>query len=161
MKIDEPLFRQTMRLWATGVTIVTSGDDANRHGMTVSSFTSVSVTPPVVCVSINTQARTHQLIASTGNFGVTILAEDQGSLSDCFAGRVADEGDRFYGVDTFKLETGTPLLEGGLAWFDCKVVGKLEFGGNTVFFGEVVAVKSNDSVKPLLYANRAYQSLQK
>lgn len=161
MKIDETQFRQTMRLWATGVTIVTSGDEANRHGMTVSSFTSVSVTPPVVCVSLNSQARTHQIISETGTFGVTILAEEQGPLSDCFAGRVPEEGDRFFGVDTFKLETGAPLLDGGLAWFDCKVIQKVDFGSNTVFFGEVVAVKSNDAVKPLLYANRAYQSLQK
>lgn len=161
MKIDENEFRQTMRLWATGVTVVTSAHAGKSHGMTVSSFTSVSAIPPVVCVSINSQARTHQLISESGSFGVTILEESQGAVSDCFAGRVPEDGDRFSGVPVFTLETGSPLIEGGIAFFDCKVVQKIQFGQNTVFFGEVLALKHLENGNPLLYTNRSYQSLQK
>jgi flavin reductase (DIM6/NTAB) family NADH-FMN oxidoreductase RutF len=161
MTIDEKLFRQVMSNWTTGVTVVTSAHNNSKHGMTVSSFTSVSVNPPVVCVSINQQARTHELIAQSGVFAVTVLEEAQGPISDCFAGRVADEGDRFYGIDTFTMQTGAPLMTGGIAFFDCKVIQKVTFGGNTVFFGEVLAARYSETGKPLLYSNRVYQSLQK
>lgn len=161
MQINENEFRQTMRLWATGVTVVTSMHAGKSHGMTVSSFTSVSANPPVVCVSINNQARTHQLITESACFGVTILEASQGAISDCFAGRVPEDGDRFDGVQVFTLETGSPLIEGGIAFFDCKVIKEIQFGQNTVFFGEVQSLKYLESGNPLLYTNRSYQTLQK
>lgn len=161
MQIDETILRNAMKRWTTGVTVVTSIDKGIIHGMTVSSFTSVSVTPPVVCISVNQLARTHQMIENSGVFGVSILEESQGALSDCFAGRIPEEGDQFSGVETFKLETGAPLLTGGIAFFDCKVINKLKFGNNTVFFGAVVAVQHEETHNPLLYSNRSYQSLQK
>lgn len=159
--IDESSFRQVMRFWTTGVTVVTTAFENDRHGMTVSSFTSVSVVPPVVCVSVNQQARTYHLIERSGVFGVTVLEESQGAISECFAGRVAEDGDRFSGIDTFQMETGSPMIAGGIAFFDCKVVGKSTFGGNTVYFGEVVSARYVDTGNPLLYSNRTYQVLQK
>ena len=161
MPINETLLRETMRYWTTGVTVVTSTFQSEKHGMTVSSFTSVSVTPPIVCISLNTLTKTHRLVEQSGIFAVTVLEEAQGALSDCFAGRVEDEGDRFYGIDTFTLETGAPLLTGGIAFFDCKVIKQVELGQNTVFFGEVISAKYSETGKPLLYSNRSYQSLQK
>lgn len=161
MIIDEKTFRQAMSYWATGVSVVTSNFEGRSHGMTVSSFTSISANPPVVCVSLNQQARTHQLVEQSGVFAVTILEEVQGPISDCFAGRIPEEGDRFFGLDTFILETKSPLITGGIAFFDCKVVGKVTFGQNTVFFGEVVAARVSETGRPLLYSNRAYQSLHK
>jgi flavin reductase (DIM6/NTAB) family NADH-FMN oxidoreductase RutF len=161
MPIDENLFRQTMRFWTTGVTVVTSKFQGFQHGMTVSSFTSVSVDPPVVCVSIHRQTRTYELIEKSRIFGISVLAETQGPISECFAGRVADEGDRFYGIDTFIMETGAPMMLGGLAFFDCRVIQETAFGINTIFFGEVVTARYDDTGKPLLYTNRSYQSLQK
>ncbi len=161
MIVDEKIFRQTMRKWATGITIVSSEYEGSYHGMTVSSFTSVSVIPPIICISINSQVRTHQLIQQSGFFAITILEESQGAISECFAGRVPEEGDRFSGVDTFTLETKAPLITGGLAFFDCKVVQTVSFGQNTVFFGEVLAVKTSDEGRPLLYSNQTYQSLHK
>ncbi len=161
MLVDEKLFRQTMRSWATGITIVSSEYEGNHHGMTVSSFTSVSAIPPVICISLNNQARTHQLIQQSGIFAITILEESQGAISECFAGRVPEEGDRFFGVDTFTLETKAPFITGGIAFFDCKVIQTVNFGQNTVFFGEVLAVKTSDQGRPLLYSNRTYQSLHK
>jgi flavin reductase (DIM6/NTAB) family NADH-FMN oxidoreductase RutF len=161
MSIDESLFRQAMSRWTTGVTIVTSRYQEEQHGLTVSSFTSISVQPPIICVSVNEKARSFHLIEKSGIFGVSILEEKQGAISECFAGRVADEGDRFYGIDTFILETGSPLISNGIAFFDCKVINRMTFSGNSVFFGEVVAAKFRDTGKPLLYTNRTYKSIQK
>ena len=161
MLIDEHSFRETMRNWTTGVTIVTSEFEGDSHGMTVSSFTSVSAIPPVICVSLNNQARTHQLIEKSNKFAVSILEESQGAISECFAGRVSEEGNRFSGLDTFTLETKAPLISGAIAFFDCKVIQKIGFGQNTVFFGEVLALKTIDQGRPLLYSNCTYQSLHK
>jgi flavin reductase (DIM6/NTAB) family NADH-FMN oxidoreductase RutF len=160
MTVDESLFRKAMSRWTTGVTIVTSKYQEEQHGLTVSSFTSISVSPPIVCVSVNEKTRSFQLIDKSGAFAVTILEQAQDAISECFAGRIADEGDRFYGIDTFTLETGAPFVSDGIAFFDCKVIHRMTFSGNSIFFGEVVAAKYRDSGKPLLYTNRTYQSLQ-
>jgi flavin reductase (DIM6/NTAB) family NADH-FMN oxidoreductase RutF len=159
MPIQSDLLRQAMRSWATGVTIVTSRHEAVTHGMTVSSFTSISVEPPRVLISIATNARTHDLIERAGVFGVTILATTQQDLSDRFAGRVPDEMDRLAGLETFTLETGVPLLAGGLANFDCRVVQTYYSGTNTLFIGEVVAARSAEGGDPLLYFSRGYHRL--
>lgn len=162
MTVDQQVFRQAMRLWTTGVTVVTSAQGEEHRGMTVSSFTSVSVEPPVICVSINRQARTHALIQSSGRLGVTILSEAQQELSDCFAGKIDDEnGDRFSNVDTFTLVSEVPFLKGGIAFFDCRVIQKMDIGTNTVFLGEVEALQYNERGEPLLYTNQSYQLLQK
>jgi flavin reductase (DIM6/NTAB) family NADH-FMN oxidoreductase RutF len=160
MTIDDKTFRQTMRFWATGVTVVTTWFEGLQRGLTVSSFTSVSTIPPVVLVSINRFSRTHQLILESGIYAVTILEQSQQPISDKFAGLIPEEEDRFYGLSTFTLATGAPIIAGGVASFDCKVTQTLDIGDNTVFFGEVLAAQYNDKLKPLLYTNRTYKSIK-
>jgi flavin reductase (DIM6/NTAB) family NADH-FMN oxidoreductase RutF len=160
MTIDPTTFRQTMRFWATGVTIAASCDQGVLHGMTVSSFTSISVDPAVVMISLFNTSRTHLYIQRSGIFGITILDKRQKAISEVFAGKVPEDADRFLGLETFTLETCAPLLKGGLAWFDCKVIHSFPVGQNTVFFGEVAACKYDETGKPLLYSNRAYGYLQ-
>jgi len=155
------MMRNAMRYWATGVTIVSSIHDGVRHGMTVSSFASVDVQPPLVLVSLSRQARTHDLVKTSGVFGVTILGEDQHGISDRFAGRVADGSDRFRGLQAFVLSTGAPFLADGLAFFDCKVAAAYEAGGHTLFVGEVVALRTGAVGTPLIYYDRAYHHLSK
>ncbi|HEX7433028.1 MAG TPA: flavin reductase family protein [Anaerolineaceae bacterium] len=176
---DPELLRQVMRHWTTGVTIVTSAVKDNQrellvipgmtvnpgltsiHGMTVNSFTSISLNPPVVHVSLANTTRTHDLVKRSGVFGITILGEDQTAIADRFAGREGDEADRFIGLATFHLVTGSPLIEGGLAYLDCRVRTSLEVGSTTVFFGDVVAVLEQKDNLPLIYFNRLYRGLQK
>ncbi len=159
-KIDSEQLRLAMRQWTTGVTIVTSELNGYRHGMTVSSFTSVSLVPPMLLVSIERIVRTHQLISQSGLFGVSILAERHQMISDRFAGRDTVAEDRFAGLETFTLETGAPLLEDGLANFDCKVVSRHEAGSHTLFIGLVVAVRLGKAGEPLIYYNRQYRQLK-
>jgi flavin reductase (DIM6/NTAB) family NADH-FMN oxidoreductase RutF len=130
-----------------------------QHGMTVSSFTSISLEPPYVLVSLARQARTHGLVLHSGAFSVTILAADQQEISDRFAGRTPDDEDRFAGLPTYTLSTGAPLLAGGLAGLDCRVVASQEVGTTTIFIGEVIALSEPASGDPLLYYNRTYQEL--
>ena len=150
--------RQAMRRWASGVSIVSTLSQGQPYGMTVSAFTSISLDPPYILVSLAREAQTRQAVLEAGFFGVTILAEHQADLSQRFAGQV--EGpERFRGVETFTLVTGAPLLAEGLAYIDCRVAQTLELGTHTLVIGAVQAARQGHTNLPLLYFNRGYHRL--
>jgi flavin reductase (DIM6/NTAB) family NADH-FMN oxidoreductase RutF len=161
MSTKSDLLRKAMRFWATGVTIVTATHEGIQHGMTVSSFTSVSLNPPQVLISLAQDARTHDLITRSHNFGLTILDVSQQELCDRFAGRIPDDMDRLNGLETITLVSGVPLLKQGLAHLDCHVVTTVGSGTHTIFIAAVLSAQSGEDGEPLLYFNRAYQKIQK
>jgi flavin reductase (DIM6/NTAB) family NADH-FMN oxidoreductase RutF len=148
-----------MRAWSSGVTIVTAAHGGSQHGMTVSSFTSVSLEPPLIIISLHTESRTHNLVSAAGAFAVNILGADQRELSERFAGRLESELNRFEGLDADTLATGAPLLKGALANLDCRVRQVIPVGMNTLFLAEVVAVRGDGEGRPLLYHNHRYGAL--
>jgi flavin reductase (DIM6/NTAB) family NADH-FMN oxidoreductase RutF len=151
--------RQSMRRWAAGVAVVCSFDGENRHGMTVNSFTSISLDPPHVCVTMANWTRTFRLVMQSGVFSVTILNDRQQDLADRFAGRTRDSEDRFASVETFSLVTGAPLIAGGLAHIDCRIVHTFSMKSSTLMVGEVLAAQSAPETNPLLYFNRSFHRL--
>lgn len=159
MAIDADKLRTVMRRWASGVSLVTGRHDGEIHGMTVSSFTSLSLEPPLVLVSLERTTKTHRIVAASQHFLVAVLAEDQRSLSDRFAGRVADEQDRFEGVPHWMASSGCPVPEGSLAYLDCKVSGSHDAGTHTVFIGEVQRADILRQAPPLIYFDRDYRNL--
>jgi flavin reductase (DIM6/NTAB) family NADH-FMN oxidoreductase RutF len=146
-----------MRTWSSGVTIVTARSGGDQHGMTVSSFTSVSLDPPLIIISLHTGSHTYRLVKESGAFAVNILSGDQKLLSESFAGSFPDL-DRFEGLQTEVLETGAPIITGSLAGLDCRVTQVLPAGMNTVFLAEVVAVREGAPGQPLVYHDRKYGS---
>jgi flavin reductase (DIM6/NTAB) family NADH-FMN oxidoreductase RutF len=153
------LLRQVMRHWPTGVAVVATQAGGLRHGMTVNSFASVSLEPPVVTVTLANPTRTCALLKQSGILGITVLSEDQGAISDRFAGRIPEEGDRFAGLETFSLSTGAPLLQGGLAYLDCRVRASHPLEHSTLFLLDVVAALPTALSQPLVYFNRQYHKL--
>jgi flavin reductase (DIM6/NTAB) family NADH-FMN oxidoreductase RutF len=158
--VKEEELRQAMRRWTTGVTIVTAESRGIQHGMTVSSFTSVSLDPPTVSISLEQNSRTHELISEAGSFGITFLSSEQQPISERFAGKFSDDMDRFAGLDTWRIISGAPFLVGGLAFLDCQVHSIHQFGSNSLIIGEILAAKSGENRDPLLYYNRQYRRLQ-
>jgi flavin reductase (DIM6/NTAB) family NADH-FMN oxidoreductase RutF len=158
--VDAETMRHAMRKWATGVTIVSSVNNGVRHGMTVSSFLSVSVEPPMILVSLQASSRTHRLVKASGLFGVTILDGTQQAISDRFAGRHTERLDRFRGLETFTLVTGVPFPIGGLAYFDCQVTAEYEISGHTMFVGRVLAIREGVGISPLIYYSRDYHHIE-
>jgi flavin reductase (DIM6/NTAB) family NADH-FMN oxidoreductase RutF len=156
---DPESLRRAMRRWVAGVTVVSSTFNGELHGMTVSSFTSISATPPMILVSLERGSRTHAVVSQSGFFGVTLLASGQDALSDRFAGRTGLESDRFSGLETFSLVSDSPLIPGALAYFDCRVVEAVDAGTSTVFLAEVMAAQSIDDGEPLVYTDRTYRRL--
>lgn len=153
------LLRQSMRHWPTGVSVVTSISGAHRHGMTVNSFASISLEPAVVTVTLSHTTRTFNLVTESGIAGITILGQDQAEISDRFAGRIPEEGDRFAGLETFSLLSGAPLLSGGLAYLDCRVRAAHRLEHSTLFLLDVLAAQPAEDGSPLVYFNRGYHRM--
>lgn len=151
--------RLAMRRWSSGITIVTAQHGSLRHGMTVSSFTSVSLQPPIVLVCIDRTTRTHDLIHNSGQFAACILHGDQQDLSNRFAGRTPGVTDRFEGIEIETSPAGLSVPAGCLVSMDCRLVATHFMGQSTVFMAEVEWVKLGPQGPPLLYYNQDYHHL--
>ena len=161
MTLDPEQLRHAMRAWTTGVAIVTAAHAGQRYGMTVNSFTSISLEPPLISVTMRQLTHTHELVEKSGEFAITILAAHQGSLSDRFAGKIPEITDRFEGVETHKLLIEAPLIKGGMAYLSCRVMNTIPVGENTLFIAEVIAAQREGEGDPLVYHNRVFWKLMK
>jgi flavin reductase (DIM6/NTAB) family NADH-FMN oxidoreductase RutF len=158
--IDPEDLRQAMRNWATGVTIVSARYGEIQHGMTVSSFTSVSLSPPFLLISLEQVTKTHHLVSSSGYFGISLLAAHQKEISDRFAGRHNELSNRFEGIQIFHMVSGTPLISDSLSVFDCKTISSIPSGTHTIFIGEVLAARQLNHGLPLIYFDRDYREIK-
>lgn len=161
MKLDPESLRAAMRAWSAGVTVVTAVYENQKHGMTVNSFTSISLDPAMITISLQKNTRTHEVALKAKAFGLTILSAEQAHLSNVFAGRFKEIEDKFANIKTETLTTGSPLIVGGLSWLDCRIVQTFDAGMNTLFVSEVVAARGTGGGEPLIYHNREYWTLQK
>ncbi len=159
MTIDAQAFRDALRHFPAGVTLVTIRAGDVVHGLTVSAFASVSPEPPLVLVMIDQVHFAHRLLEQPGaTFAVNILADDQRDLSERFAW--TPDGDRFAAGRWASALTGAPVLEDALAWLDCTVHSRHPAGTHTLYIGQVEAsaVPRADG-PPLVYWNRGYRAL--
>jgi len=162
MEVDPQTMRDTLRLWASGVSVVTSVFEGQRVGMTVSAFTSVSLEPPLVLICLQKDTITAELTEKAGIFSVSILGDDQSFLSNRFAGRLdlADGEDRFDGVTTAEAVSGAPILSEAIAWLDCRVHATYKGGTHWVIIGYVLAAGYQEGgVNPLVYFDRSYRAV--
>jgi flavin reductase (DIM6/NTAB) family NADH-FMN oxidoreductase RutF len=141
--------------WPTGVTLVTTLVEGQRYGVTASSFSSVSLDPPLVSVCLARTAFAHDLVRDVGSFGVTILGKDHADLGQRFA-RYEPGVDRFAEREWVTATTGSPLLADALGWLDCRVVHAYDGGDHTIFVGEVLAADTPRTTSPLLYHSRTW-----
>ena len=156
MPIDEAAFKLAMSHFASGVTVVTTEHGGKPFGMTVASFASLSLHPPLVLICIEKSVKTHDAIAAAGKFGVNILSSGQGEISSRFASRVDD---KFSGVDVRRGTLGVPLIGGALTTMECSVYDQLPGGDHTIFIGEVVDARTTEGA-PLLYFRSGYGEMR-
>jgi flavin reductase (DIM6/NTAB) family NADH-FMN oxidoreductase RutF len=161
MTLDPERLRHAMRAWTTGVVIVTSIYEGQQYGMTVNSFTSISLEPPLVAVTLRQLTHTHDLVLKSSMFSVTILTAAQKELSDRFAGKIPNIANRFDGVQTETISLDSPVFKDGMAYFDCRVVKSIPVGENTLFIAEVLDARGEGGGEPLVYHNREYWRLMK
>jgi flavin reductase (DIM6/NTAB) family NADH-FMN oxidoreductase RutF len=150
-------FLRACAQFTTGVAIITVLDpDGAPHGMTVNSFTSVSLEPPLVLVCIDHKAGILEYFVKSESFAINILRETQQSLSMRFA-RPGE--DRFGSVKWYAGDAGMPLIPDALAFLECAVFQRLESGDHTVLIGEVVSATRHEG-RPLLYFSSNYRRLE-
>ena len=159
MTLDSETLRHAMRAWTTGVAVVTAKYDDEQYGMTVNSFNSVSLEPPVISVALKQLTHTHALVLKSGVFAVTILGAEQQELSDRFAGKLPGLTDRFEGVQLDRLSIDAPIIKNGLAFFNCRVMNSTPIGENTLFIAEVIDASGEGEGDPLVYHNRLFWRL--
>jgi flavin reductase (DIM6/NTAB) family NADH-FMN oxidoreductase RutF len=151
--------KQAMRSYPQGVTVVTVMAEDGPVGLTVSSFTSVSLDPPLVLISIAKSSGLYALFRDAGAFAVNFLADDQKTVSDRFAGRTGEKH-RFDGIRFTKGMTGSPVISGSRAVLECKAWQRFEGGDHSILVGEVVVAKTLNSKKPLVYYSQQYTTTE-
>ena len=156
MPIDEARFRQAMGYFPSGVTVVTTEHEGALYGMTVSSFSSLSLRPPLILICIDKQVPTHDVLKQAGQFVVNILDKRQEHLSRRFA---TTFDDKFKGVAWHSGTLGLPVLDRVLAVIECRQHTQFDAGDHTIFVGEVIDA-SVDEGAPLLYYRRGYHELK-
>jgi flavin reductase (DIM6/NTAB) family NADH-FMN oxidoreductase RutF len=157
---DPKAYKELLSHWASGVTVVTTSCDGAPHGLTVSAFCSVSVSPPRVIVCLGNDTDSLPLVTRAGRFAVHVLGRDHAELGTRFAKLVATAGDPFIGLSYGTAHTGCPILRECLAWLDCSVESAIAVGDHTVFVGAVEATGLGQPAgEPVLYYRRAWRVL--
>jgi flavin reductase (DIM6/NTAB) family NADH-FMN oxidoreductase RutF len=149
-------FRRACGRFATGVTIATVLDASGTpHGLTVSSFTSVSLEPPLVLICLGHAVTIIDSFRAASHFGINVLSAAQQDLSDRFARKGHD---RFNGIPWTPGETGVPLLPGVLAAIECAVEQRVTSGDHDILIGRMVRAQVAEG-EPLLYFASRYRAL--
>ena len=154
--MDDQKFRDAMSTFASGVTVIGLRDMEGRfRGITVSAFSSVSMTPPMVLICIARTSACNEELASGIYFGVSILAHDQEPLARHFA---KSSGNKFGDVPFRFGRTSVPLINGATTQLECVVRQRVEAGDHVIVLGEVIAAEVT-STPPLVYAQRNFHRI--
>lgn len=151
--------RQVLGAFATGVAVITTGRAGqNACAMTVNSFTSVSLDPPLVLFCVDRAAFHLNRFLDADDFAVNILTGAQQDLSNRFAQEAVDG---FDDLDTTRLTTGCPVFADALAVLDCEVETRHDAGDHVIVLGRVVALRTPSTEDPLLFYRGAYAGIRR
>jgi flavin reductase len=161
MAIAPEEFRRTIGLFATGVTVVTTVDDGTLHGMTANAFASVSLDPLLVLVCVDRAAGLHERLPRSEQFAVTVLSAGQERESVWFADPGRPTGSAMFAEVAWRPApvSGSPVLDAGLAYVDCRVTAIHEGGDHSIFVGEVVDLGRLRGEQPLIWYAGRYRGL--
>ncbi len=157
---DHRRLRAMLGHFATGVSVVGARHGPFLAGMTANAVASISVDPPLMMASINRRSETHIAVVGSHAFAISVLAAEQQALAECFAQRTtAEKLKRFCDAAWHEAETGSPILEGALAYFDCRLTERHDGGDHAIFLGEIVAAGYREDAAPLLWYGSGYRTL--
>jgi flavin reductase (DIM6/NTAB) family NADH-FMN oxidoreductase RutF len=160
MTLSSTEFRRAMGCFATGVTIITVDLEGEVQGMTANAFASVSLAPPLVLVCVDHSASTHAHLHAKKRFGINILAESQRVISEYYARAVHthERAEEEAGARFERTAHGTPILQGALAYLECRLQTAQDAGDHTIFIAEVedVVVRAG---QPLAFFRGKYRKI--
>ena len=148
-------FKATMRRFPATVTVLTAHLHGTDHGMTATAVTAVSMDPPSLVVCINNTTLLHEMLLNQARFAVNVLGESHAAVSDAFSGKVLPEH-RFDGPGWSRHPEGMMLLDDAHAAVVCRRKAAVPYGTHTMFIGEVVAARVDETSRPLLYEDARY-----
>jgi flavin reductase (DIM6/NTAB) family NADH-FMN oxidoreductase RutF len=153
-------FREAMGRFATGVTVITVDDRGQVRGMTANAFTSVSLDPLLVLVCVDHKAQTHAHLQARKRFGVNVLADEQRAIAEYYANpqRTYEEAEQDAGARFDRTERHTPVLQGAIAYLECRLETAQDAGDHTIFIAQVEEVRVREG-NPLLYFGGNYCKL--
>ena len=158
MAITGDEFKKALQQWASGVAVVaTHSEKFGNQGMTVTAFSSVSMTPPQILVCINESADTGEGIKESERFSVNVLSQLQQDVSNHFAGGLSQQ-ERFETNEWIPGIQGVPLLNDSILSLDCQVIEKVRAGTHWIIIGEVQNAICRPG-EPLLYFRGQYRKL--
>jgi flavin reductase (DIM6/NTAB) family NADH-FMN oxidoreductase RutF len=158
MSTTQAEFRRAMGCFATGVTVLTVDSEGKVEGMTANAFASVSLDPLLVLVCVDQKARTHAHLHARKRFGVNVLSEQQQKISAHYAQAERDPAvaEQAAGARFERTQHGTPMLQGALAYLECRLQSAQDAGDHTIFIAEVDDVVVREG-RPLVYFQSAYR----
>lgn len=159
MTFDSESFRRAMRAWTTGVAIILAAHENESYGMTINSFTSLSIDPPLITVVLKNDTHVFDLVQRSRTFRIHILSAQQRELAENFAGKL-HAAERMNSLTMDSAPNAASPLDFGLASLDCRVVHTYAAGVNTLFVAEVTAAHVRSTEEPLAYHDRGYRELQ-
>ena len=155
--VDTPGLRQALGRFATGVAVIaTRTPEGKLEGLTANSFAAVSLDPPLVLWSLRRDAASLPAFERSGAFSVNVLSAGQIALSRHFA---TPSADKFAGVAHAPGQSGCPLIEGCLAWLECRIDQSVDGGDHLIFIGRVLKVLHLEAGRPLLYYRGRYANV--
>ena len=143
MTIETDFFKQVMGQFTTGVTVVTTRSKDGLAGLTVNSFASVSLEPPLILICVDVNSTVLPYIRESGNFAVNILTSEQEHLSRCFATTSSERFEHFCHASFHVASTGSPIIDGAIAFIDSRIVAEYPGGDHVIFLGLVEAMGTN------------------
>ncbi|MGA7673253.1 MAG: flavin reductase family protein [Nitrolancea sp.] len=157
--IDREAFKEVVSKFASGVTVVTTKDERGFHGVTVSSFCSLSLDPPLILVCVDRSIQSHDMITSAPSFMVNILSRGQTFIAEQFSGQTPLADPTFGRVPHTVTESGLPILSDAVAWLECDTWNAYPGGDHTIIVGQVRRGGLGEQDDPLVYFDREFTDL--
>jgi len=157
-RLDGDGFRELMAFWATGVSVITALGTDGPAGATANALTSLSLAPPLALVCFDLSSRTLNAVRESERFCINMLHAGQEDISRLFASKKSPE-EKFASLD-YRLEDGTPVLEGCLAHLICALDSELRRGDHVVAIGEVLSGTTDAGGSPLIFYRGQYQAVR-
>ena len=151
-KINKENFKKTLSTFATGITVVTTKYNSMLYGKTINSFSSLSLSPPLVLFSLDKKSSKLEIFKHSKTITINILSKKQQIISNNFAKKNPDWNEIEYDI----TKNGNPIIKNCVSNLDCKIIDKLKKGDHIIFVCKVLQVINNNKLKPLIYFNSKY-----
>ena len=151
-KINKDNFKKTLSAFATGITVVSTNHNSILYGKTINSFSSLSLSPPLVLFSLDNKSSKLNIFKKSETITINILSKKQQIISNNFAKKNPDWKD----IEYDSLKNGNPIIKNCVSNLDCKIIDKIKKGDHIIFICKVSQVMNNDKLKPLIYYNSKY-----